>query len=222
MYRLLLGLIIPTAIALWSGAATAQALQLPIVVDTEILLAGGGISEGKFRVINHTDDFSVKGFAVTLGTALTANLDDTGDILIGWRAEPPTDVNPIDGLPGSAGGIGDDKEYVFYHVRPDNPEYYLRPGTAEERFLFTLIGTLAPGSHPFFPFGILAVDREGREVTCIGSGGYGCQVLSKFSAPGPATLWVGLKSGDDQGTQFDLRAEVDIIGAYDTKRVAVG
>ena len=35
-------------------------------------------------------------------------------------------------------------------------------------------------------------------------------------------LWIGLKNSDDQGTQFDLRAEVFIEDAYGFRLVAVG
>jgi len=38
------------------------------------------------------------------------------------------------------------------------------------------------------------------------------QVLPTLTSLGPATLWIGLKNSDDQGTQFDLRAEVYIKG----------
>lgn len=34
-----------------------------------------------------------------------------------------------------------------------------------------------------------------------------------LTALGPLRLWLGLKSRDDQGTQFDLRAEVHKNGA---------
>jgi hypothetical protein len=218
MYRLLIGFIIAITIELWSGAATVHAVLLDIVVKTKITGTGDDISEGKFLVRNHTHNFFVKGFAVTLGTALTANLGtlrNPDDIPTGWKAEQPTDDNPINGLPGSAGGVGDDKEYVFYHVMPDNRDYYLRPHTKEDRFLFTINDSLRRGSY-FFPFGILAEDKDRHEVTCIGSGRAGCQVLPNLTSPltalGQATLWIGLKNGGDQGTQFDLRAEVYIRG----------
>jgi hypothetical protein len=72
MYRLLIGLITAMAIELWSGAATVHAVVLDIVVEAEIISTDRdtGTSAGKFRVTNNTTDFSVKGFAVTLGNAL--------------------------------------------------------------------------------------------------------------------------------------------------------
>jgi hypothetical protein len=88
-------------------------------------------------------------------------------------------------------------------------------------FIFTILGLQVPGSYPFFPFGILAVDQDGGEVTCIAVRyAEGCQVVSNLTSLGPATLWIGLKNSDDQGTQFDLRAEVYIDDAYNSRLVS--
>ena len=214
MYRLFVGLIIVITIELWSGAATVHAVSLDIVVKAEILMDG---TTGKFRVTNNTENFSVKAFAVTLGDALTADTTRTM-----WMAEPTHD-NPIPGLPGSGGGRNL-FQYVFY--KSDDSSHYLQPNTDVNdytSFTFSIFDGLEPGSHPFFPFGIVAVDRDGSEVRCIVRDyAEDCQVLSNLTSLGPAMLWIGLKNSDDQGTQFDLRAEVFIEDAYGFRLVAVG
>ena len=116
---------------------------------------------GTFHVTNNTENFSVKAFAVPLGDALTAATTRPM-----WEAYAQGE-NPIPGLPGSGGGR-DSFEYVFY--KSDDPSHYLQPNTKvddDTSFTFTLLSGLIPGSHPFFPFGIVAVDRDGVEVRCI-------------------------------------------------------
>ena len=200
MYRLFVGLVVVMIIELWSGVAAVHAVKLDIKVKAVEGTRDDPVS--KFIVTNTTRDFSVKAFAVTLGNALTA--ETTRSMWDAFAQE----VNPIPGLPGSGGGVDDPVEYVFY--KTDDPSHYLMPGEEDDSFTFTLFGSLREP----FSVGILAVDMGGNEVTCIGSGDTDCQVLpnltSPFTALGPATFWIGLKNSDDQGTQFDLRAEIYI------------
>ena len=91
-------------------------------------------------------------------------------------------------------------------------------GVLRGSFLFS--GTLkSVPAEPFrvfgsAPFSIDEVEIADRALTAAeieaifnaGSAGK-CKVLTSFS---PATLWVGLKNSDDQGTQFDVRTEVYI------------
>jgi hypothetical protein len=217
MYRLLVGLVVMMIIELWSGAATVHAVSLDIVVKAEIIPTDLDTSAGKFRVTNNTTDFSVKGFAVTLGNAFSA-----GTTRPMWEAYARRE-NPIPGLPGSGGGRVSG-EYVFY--KSDDPSHYLQPHTDvndDNSFTFSIFDGREPGSHPFFAFGIVAVDRDGVEVRCIVRDyAEDRQILSNVTSLGPATLWIGLKNSDDIGTQFDLRAEVYINDEYTSRLASAG
>jgi hypothetical protein len=48
------------------------------------------------------------------------------------------------------------------------------------------------------------------EIQAIYNAGSAGKCKEELASLGPATLWIGLKNSDDQGTQFDLRTEVSI------------
>jgi hypothetical protein len=71
----------------------------------------------------------------------------------------------------------------------------------------------------------LVLLNDGTVLAAGGSGASGPLASAELFSPSteelaslnPASLWIGLKNSDDQGTQFDLRAEVYINdGVHDT------
>jgi len=63
-------------------------------------------------------------------------------------------------------------------------------------------------------YGINAVGQIvgwfGDAIGVLGVHGFLATPTQKLAALGPASLWIGLKNSDDQGTAFDLQAEVAI------------
>lgn len=201
MYRLLLGLGSLVLVVACGQAAIVHAApirSLDIVVEMTDLSVEGDLQSGRFRLTNRSD-FSVRGFAVTLGTATRAGTERDG-----WQAFAQNE-NPIPELEGSGGAILH-FEYVFYISRvaaPADPNY-IAPGESNDSFTFQL--DLAPrpraalGAAEYYgePVGILAVDADGRQVTCLTSVGdrecllVGPRQVSPFCTTAVAsvsTLW---------------------------------
>jgi hypothetical protein len=177
MYRLLLGLGSLVLVAVCGQAAIVHAdpiRSLDIRVEMTDVSEQDNLQRGRFRLTNNTSDFSVRGFAVTLGTATKAGISPERD---GWQAFVQNE-NPIPELEGSGGAINH-FEYVFYISRvaaPADPNY-IAPQESDDSFTFEL--TLNPRARAALeadeyygePVGILTVDADGRQVTCLTSVG---------------------------------------------------
>ena len=98
-------------------------------------------------------------------------------------------------------------------------------GFLKEGDTFTTIAV--PGGVDTKPYGI---NNAGQIVgTFQGTGGYQGFVATpeptipperQLASLGPASLWIGLKNNDDQGTAFDLQAEVAITSVGESEPVA--
>jgi hypothetical protein len=199
MYSVLRGLGCFLLVAACGTAAILHAAplrSLDFVVEMTDLSVENNLQTGRFLLTNNTSDFSVRGFAVTLGTATKAGTGRDG-----WQAFAQNE-NPIPELEGSGGAITH-FAYVFYISRvaaPADPNY-IAPRTFDDNFTFEI--NLAPrpladiGVDEDYgePVGILAVDAGGRQVTCLTNiGDQECLLVGprQISEPSP---WLMLTPG---------------------------
>lgn len=171
MYRLLRGLgslLLVVACGQTAIGHAASIRSLDIFVEMTDLSVEGDLQSGRFRLTNNTSDFSVTGFAVTLGTTTKA-----GTGRAGWQAFAQN-AKPIPELEGSGGAITH-FEYAWYTSRvaaPADPNY-IAPLTFDDSFTFQLdlnprpLANIEADEDYGEPVGILAVDASGRQVTCL-------------------------------------------------------
>ena len=134
MYRLLLGLGSLVLVAIWGGVALVHAVPpdvVSITVAGVITEATGASQTVSLTVTNNTTDFRMKGFAVTVGTAILGSA--TADPI--WEATA-TNTKPtgLEELEGSGGARLDLREYVFYQAFVAGD--YLPPHGSDNSFTF--------------------------------------------------------------------------------------